>query len=130
MGAPVQDVPAVPSPDSGVFLSRHAVRLLRHLESFLRELSEVTIRGLAERMLGSEAVRVLPTLPGRAALATAEDRWVVYIRPDLSESEQEEAIAHELAEWVIQVGGTRYGDPEATARHIAARLLAYSTRAA
>lgn len=112
--------------DSGVFLTPPISRFVRHLERILQESSEATIWALAERMLGRGTVRVLPTLSrGRAALSWVVDRWVIYVRPGMSEREQEEGIAHELAEWAIQVVGAELDDPEAVARSIADRLLLY-----
>ena len=114
-------------PVSGTYLTGATARLVARLERRLLESSYASMWTLAESLLGYGTVRVLDSLEskGRAALSPIDGRWVIYLRRGLSERDQEEGIAHELAEWILAEGRVHHPDLEALASHIADRLLMY-----
>lgn len=68
----------------------------------------VPLYAMVERLLGADAVRLVPAsaLPGNGALARVGAQWRVFLRRDAPETAKRFVLLHELSHWALGADAT------------------------
>lgn len=79
---------------------------------------------LARNLLRDDVPVIRARSSVAARLTKTPGGWRIYIRPGHSVVQSRWLVAHELAEWLLEINGYRDADTETTADALAARLIA------